>query len=113
MGSCRFLGNIFLLVIRFFLPVLSLPPEGGILPGIFLLWVVSPGSPNPEPISDNKLSFTTPVFRPSAHFSKVAVTFRARKAALCFPDCIQDQTFNNFENDKMELSDNEAKLTGL
>ena len=27
--------------------------------------------------------------------------------------CIQDQSFNNFENDKMKLSFNEAKLTGF
>ena len=27
--------------------------------------------------------------------------------------CIQDQSFNNFENDSMELSVKEAKLTGL
>ena len=27
--------------------------------------------------------------------------------------CIQDQIFNNFENDTMKVSVNEAKLTGL
>ena len=27
--------------------------------------------------------------------------------------CIEDQSFNNFESDKMKLSVNEAKLTGL
>ena len=27
--------------------------------------------------------------------------------------CIQDQSFNNFENDTMKLSDNGAKLNGL
>ena len=27
--------------------------------------------------------------------------------------CIQDQSFNNFENDTMKLSVNETELTGL
>ena len=42
---------------------------------------------------------------PGACFSKVLVTFRARKAALC-SRClhyIQNQMFNNFENDTMKL----------
>ena len=38
-----------------------------------------------------------------ARFSKVSVTFL----------CIQDQSFNNFENNSMKLSVKEAKLTGL
>ena len=38
------------------------PPEGLLL-GI-LVWGVSPGSPNPDTISDQKMAFSTPVFRP-------------------------------------------------
>ena len=38
-------------------------PEGGILLGI-PGGGVPPGSPNHDPISDQKLSFSTPVFRP-------------------------------------------------
>ena len=36
---------------------------GGLLLGI-LGGGVPPGSPNPEPPSDQKMSFSTPVFRP-------------------------------------------------
>ena len=36
---------------------------GGVLLGI-LGGGVPPGSPNPDPISDQKMSFSTPVFRP-------------------------------------------------
>ena len=46
-------------------------------------------------------------------FSKVPVTFRARKAVYVCRVCIQDQSFNNFENDTMKLSLNKAKFTGL
>ena len=46
--------------------------------------------------------------------SKVPVTVRARKAGLRSPCLhIQDQRFNDFKNDTMELSVNKAKLTGL
>ena len=46
-------------------------------------------------------------------FSRIPVNFRARKAVyICFV-CIQDQSFNCFENNTMKLSVNEAKLTGL
>ena len=38
------------------------PPEGLLL-GI-LVWGVSPGSPNPDTISDQKMAFSTPIFRP-------------------------------------------------
>ena len=38
-------------------------PGGGVLLGI-LCGVVPPGSPNPAPISDQKIQFSTPVFRP-------------------------------------------------
>ena len=38
-------------------------PEG-VLMGI-LGGAVPPGSPNPDPISDQKMSFSRPVFRPS------------------------------------------------
>ena len=37
--------------------------QGGLLLGI-LGGGVPPGSPNPEPPSDQKMSFSTPVFRP-------------------------------------------------
>ena len=37
--------------------------RGGGNPGI-LGGGVPPGSPNPDPISDQKMSFSTPVFRP-------------------------------------------------
>ena len=37
--------------------------EEGVLLGI-LDGGVRPGSPNPDPISDHKMSFSTPVFRP-------------------------------------------------
>ena len=39
---------------------------------------VPPGSLSPDPISDQKMSFSTPVLRPGARFSKAPVTFRAR-----------------------------------
>ena len=32
---------------------------------------VPPGSPNPDPISDQKMSFSTPVFRPGGGSSAV------------------------------------------
>ena len=37
---------------------------GGVLLGILGGGVVSPGSPNPDPVSDQKMSFSTPVIRP-------------------------------------------------
>ena len=37
---------------------------GGVLLGIFGGGVVLPGSPNPDPVSDQKMSFSTPVIRP-------------------------------------------------
>ena len=46
-------------------------------------------------------------------FSKVSVTFRAGKLFFVCCVCIQDQSFNNFENNTIKLSVNEAKLTGL
>ena len=42
----------------------------GILPGI-LDGGVPPSSPNPDPISDQKMSFSTPVFRPGSGCSNV------------------------------------------
>ena len=39
------------------------PPGGGLLLGIPGGGVPS-GSPNPDPIADQKMSFSTPVFRP-------------------------------------------------
>ena len=46
---------------------------------------VLPDSPNPDPISDQNMPFSMPVFRPSVRFWKlpIAKTFRARKAILC------------------------------
>ena len=44
----------------------SLQPPGGVLLGI-LGGDVPPGSPNPDPISDQKMSFFTPVFRPGLY----------------------------------------------
>ena len=37
---------------------------GGGLLGILGGGVVPPGSPNPDPVSDQKMSFSTPVIRP-------------------------------------------------
>ena len=37
-------------------------------------------------------------------FSKVSVTFRAGKLFFVCCVCIQDQSFNNFENNKINLS---------
>ena len=45
---------------------------------------VLPGSPNPDPISDQKMSFSTPVFRPGARFSKLPVITGPVKL-FCFP----------------------------
>ena len=50
---------------------------------------------------------------PGACFSNVPVTFRARKAVCVCCVCVQDQSFNNFENNTMKLSVDEAKLTGM
>ena len=47
-------------------------PGGGLLLEI-LGGGVPPGSQNPDPISDQKMSFSTPVFRPGARFSKVLI----------------------------------------
>ena len=42
--------------------------KGTLIPGGVFLGIlgggVPPGSPNPDPISDQKMSFSTPVFRP-------------------------------------------------
>ena len=46
-----------------FASLLPFPPGGGVLLGI-LGGGVPPGSPNPDPISDQTMSFSTPVFRP-------------------------------------------------
>ena len=45
-------------------------------------------------------------------FSKVPITFGARKLFCVCGVCIQDQSFNNFENRTMKLSVNEAILIG-
>ena len=41
---------------------------------------------------------------PGARFSKVLVTFRARKAVFVCLVCIQDQDIDDFKNDHMKLS---------
>ena len=45
--------------------------NGRLLPGgyssIFLVGRASPGSPNPDPISDQKVSFFAPVVRPGPY----------------------------------------------
>ena len=46
---------------------------------------------------------------PGARFSKVLVAFRVQKAVYICHIYIQDRSFNNFENDTMRLSVNEAK----
>ena len=47
-------------------------------------------------------------------FLRVLVTFQAREAQFYdFCVCIQDLSFNDFENITMKQSVNEAKLTGL
>ena len=48
--------------------------------------------------------------RPGACFSNVPVTFRARKTVLCL---YSRPSFNNFENNKMELSVIETIWSGL
>ena len=42
--------------------------------GEFLVGGVMPGSPNPDPISDQKLSFSTLVFRPDVSRNYVIIT---------------------------------------
>ena len=44
--------------------ILALPPGGGLLLGIPGGRVLPRSSPNPNPISDQKMLFSTPVFRP-------------------------------------------------
>ena len=46
-------------------------------------------------------------------FLRIPVNFGARKAVYICCICIQDLSFNCFENDTMKLSVNEAKLTGF
>ena len=44
---------------------LQLHPRGeGVFLGFILGGGMPPGSPNPDPISDQKMSFSTPVFKP-------------------------------------------------
>ena len=51
--------------------------------------------------------------RAGACFSKVPVANRPGKLFCVCCIYIQDHTFNNFDNNTMKLSVNEAKLTGL
>ena len=62
-----FAGNVFRI-----LSGLMSRPGGGLLLEI-LGGGVPPGSQTPDPISDQKMSFSTPVFRPGARFSKVPI----------------------------------------
>ena len=57
--------------------------------------------------------FVESVSCPGAGFSKVLVTFRARKAVFLCLVCIQDPGIDYFKNDHVKLSIDEAKLTGL
>ena len=57
--------------------------------------------------------FVESVSCPGAPFSKVLPTFRARKAVFVCLVCIQDQGIDDFKNDHMKLSIDEANLTGL
>ena len=59
------------------------------------------------------MHFVESVSCPGPRFSKVLVTFRARKAVFVCPVCIQDQGIDDFKNDHMKLPIDEAKLTGL
>ena len=51
------------LLFHFTLSKIVVLSPGGIFLGMFG-GDVPPGSPNPDPISDQKMSFSTPVFRP-------------------------------------------------
>ena len=62
-----FAGNVFRI-----LSGLMSRPGGGLLLEI-LGGGVPPSSQTPDPISDQKMSFSTPVFRPGARFSKVPI----------------------------------------
>ena len=58
----RCLTDCFLLQILSNRETLSWPGGGGVLLGV-LVGVVPPGSPDPDPISDQKMYFSTLVFR--------------------------------------------------
>ena len=53
------------------------------------------------------------ILRPGVHFSKVLITFQARKTCAMFAVFTFKMSFNNFENNKVKLSVNQAKLPGL
>ena len=53
----------------------SFPEKGGVLLGI-LGGVVPPCSPDPDPISDQKMSFSTPVFKPGLYVEKMSSLLR-------------------------------------
>ena len=53
------------------------------------------------------------ILRPGVHFSKVLITFQARKTCAMFAMFTFKMSFNNFENNKVKLSVNQAKLTGF
>ena len=46
---------------------------------------VPPGSPNPDPISDQNMSFSKPVFRPHAVTSKIHARFQTKKSQKPYP----------------------------
>ena len=59
---------------------------------------------NPDPISDQKRSFSTPVFTAGTCFSKVSAQLFEPEKLLCVCRVyIQGQSFNNFESNKMKL----------
>ena len=66
-----------------------------------------------RPQSWSQKQFAGRTSAPGARSSQVSITFRPVKLFYACRVCIQDQSFNNFENGTMKLSVNEAKLTGL
>ena len=56
---------------------------------------------------------TDTVPRDQGPVSPKSRNFSGPKAVYVFCVCIQDRSFNNFENDTMKLSPYEAKFTGL
>ena len=70
--------------------------------------------------SERSLGYLTPFFAISPHyrvwgqFLESPANFSGSESCFLFGCvCVQDQSFNNFENNTMQLLVNEAKLTGL
>ena len=62
-------------------PFLLFPP-GGVLLLLILVGGVPPGSPNPDPISDRKMSFSRPVFRPRLMLVLLKLERKQKKNSL-------------------------------